>query len=131
MRLVSGAVRGLLVGVLAVVSLSGCHGGNSTKADVCQKIKDEVARVQGDLNQPASSTQLAQSLTNSAATVRGEGKRVGGDVEAAAEGVAKNLDAVAGYFQDRAAGRYSQPDLSGLNTSADRFRDACKTGLHG
>jgi hypothetical protein len=75
--------------------------------------------------------QLAQSITASAGKVRQEGQGAGGDIEPAAQKVAANLDELARYLRDLAAGQVSQPNTSELDASAEQFRKACKRGLHG
>lgn len=117
---------------VALALLAGCglHGSGSN-GGACDSIRAEVANVQSQLQQESDLGQLAQQITASAGKVRQEGQAAGGDVASAAEKVAANLDELARYSRDLAAGQAGQPDLSELDASAESFRKACRGGLHG
>jgi outer membrane murein-binding lipoprotein Lpp len=112
--LVGGAV------VMAALT-SGCAGGDSKAA--CDTLQQEIpalnAKAMQQINDPDA---MSQSYKDSAAKFRSEGAAAGGDVKAAAEAVATELDGLGKGVEARTT---QMPNMSGLISAGTKLKDAC------
>ena len=116
------------VAALLVLGLSGC-GAAADDTRVC----DEVRRVLTDvsktgLDQISDPAAVQRTYRDGAATIRQEAQGAGGDVKAAADDVAGELEQLGdglGALAGSPSAIPQLPDLDGLTTAGRHLQQAC------
>lgn len=106
-----------------VTATAGCGASGDTKA-ACDAIKAELTGVTGKGMQLLDDPQgLAKTYSDSAAKVREEGKKAGGDVQSNAETVATIMD---GFATSIGAGSTQMPDVTAFTNATVELTESCK-----
>jgi hypothetical protein len=100
--------------------------GSADSKAACDNMQKELAgissKAQGMMSDPSA---LAQVYTDAANNIRSEGTKAGGDVEAAGNQVASDLDGLANTLRQAASGNPQMPDTQSLVSSGVQLKAAC------
>lgn len=116
-------MRSLKVVVAAVMfatMATGCSGGDTAACEaITTELKGIASKGMGQIDDRAG---LAKTYTDGAAKVREEGKKAGGDVEAAANELAASMDDF-GRILGSDAGEI--PDAGAFSKASVKIAEAC------
>jgi hypothetical protein len=117
---------GVAVLLVALGSAAGCGGDDKT---ACKEIKQEIQNVTSSgMQQTGNLPGLAKTYRDGATKIRDSGKKGSGDVEDAADDVAKEMEKLASAVENvSGSGSPTIPSSSGLSNAGAELQKACNS----